>query len=105
MLLVIGVCRCAPPPGDITIAEIHRYRADVALLSPAGDAECGATKASILREAEGARAMAANAKQRILLADFSKIGPCSRVVVLRGEPHRSPDRQRQRGKDARTLRR
>lgn len=70
------VCATA---GDITIAEIHRYRADVALLSPVGvDAECGATSYD-LREAEVARAMAANAKQRILLADFSKIGLCSRV--------------------------
>ena len=60
-------------------SEIHRYRADVALLSPVGvDAECGATSYD-LREAEVARAMAANAKQRILLADFSKIGLCSRV--------------------------
>ena len=70
------VCATA---GDITIAEIHRYRADVALLSPVGvDAECGATSYD-LREAEVARAMAANVKQRILLADFSKIGLCSRV--------------------------
>ncbi len=81
-LLMLGgsvggpVCATA---GDITIAEIHRYRADVALLSPVGvDAECGATSYD-LREAEVARAMAANAKQRILLADFSKIGLCSRV--------------------------
>ena len=70
------VCATA---GDITIAEIHRYRADLALLSPVGvDAECGATSYD-LREAEVARAMAANTKQRVLLADFSKIGLCSRV--------------------------
>ena len=65
--------------GDITIAEIHRYRADFALLSPVGvDVECGATNYD-LREAEVARAMTANAKQLVLLADFSKIGLCSRV--------------------------
>lgn len=70
------VCATA---GDITIAEIHRYRADLALLSPVGvDAECGATNYD-LREAEVARAMTANAKQLVLLADFSKIGLCSRV--------------------------
>jgi DeoR/GlpR family transcriptional regulator of sugar metabolism len=70
------VCATA---GDITIAEIHRYRADLALLSPVGvDAECGATNYD-LREAEVARAMAASAKQLVLLADFSKIGLCSRV--------------------------
>ena len=70
------VCATA---GDITIAEIHRYRADLALLSPVGvDAEFGATNYD-LREAEVARAMTANAKQLVLLADFSKIGLCSRV--------------------------
>jgi DeoR/GlpR family transcriptional regulator of sugar metabolism len=70
------VCATA---GDITIAEIHRYRADLALLSPVGvDAEFGATNYD-LREAEVARAMAASAKQLVLLADFSKIGLCSRV--------------------------
>jgi len=70
------VCATA---GDITIAEIHRYRADLALLSPVGvDAEFGATNFD-LREAEVARAMAASAKQLVLLADFSKIGLCSRV--------------------------
>ena len=70
------VCATA---GDITIAEIHRYRADLALLSPVGvDAECGAPNYD-LREAEVARAMTANAKQLVLLADFSKIGLCSRV--------------------------
>jgi DeoR family fructose operon transcriptional repressor len=81
-LLMLGgsvggpVCATA---GDITIAEIHRYRADFALLSPVGvDAECGATNYD-LREAEVARAMTANAKQLVLLADFSKIGLCSRV--------------------------
>ncbi|MCW0207835.1 MAG: DeoR/GlpR family DNA-binding transcription regulator, partial [Achromobacter sp.] len=58
------VCATA---GEITIAEIHRYRADLALLSPVGvDAEFGATN-SYLREAEVARAMAANAKQLVLL--------------------------------------
>ncbi|QKH35817.1 DeoR/GlpR transcriptional regulator [Achromobacter pestifer] len=70
------VCATA---GDLTIAEIHRYRADLALLSPVGvDAEFGATNYD-LREAEVARAMAASAKQLVLLADFSKIGLCSRV--------------------------
>lgn len=65
--------------GEITIAEIHRYHADVALLSPVGvDAQCGATNFD-LREAEIARAMTANAKSLIILADYSKIGLCSRV--------------------------
>ena len=70
------VCATA---GGVTVAEIHRYRADSALLSPVGvDAECGATSYD-LREADVARAMADNARQRVLLADFSKIGACSRM--------------------------
>lgn len=70
------VCATA---GGVTVAEIHRYRADLALLSPVGvDAECGATSYD-LREADVARAMADNARQRVLLADFSKIGVCSRM--------------------------
>ena len=55
------VCATA---GGVTVAEIHRYRADLALLSPVGvDAECGATSYD-LREADVARAMADNARQR-----------------------------------------
>lgn len=66
--------------GDITVAEIHRYRADVALLSPVG-IHClhGATSFDH-HEAAIARAMAAQAQRLIVLADHSKIGQASRVV-------------------------
>lgn len=65
--------------GETTISEIHRYRADVALLSPVGiDAGHGATSFDA-REAEVARAMAANARRVVILADYSKIGLASRV--------------------------
>ncbi|WP_353189149.1 DeoR/GlpR family DNA-binding transcription regulator [Pandoraea pnomenusa] len=65
--------------GDTTIAELHRYRADVALLSPVGvDANYGATSYDH-QEAEVARAMVTNATQTFILADYSKIGLCSRI--------------------------
>lgn len=65
--------------GETTISEIHRYRADVALLSPVGvDARYGATSFD-QREAEVGRAMAANAQRVVILADYSKIGLASRV--------------------------
>ncbi|MFT4191154.1 MAG: DeoR/GlpR family DNA-binding transcription regulator [Comamonas sp.] len=66
--------------GDITVAEIHRYRADVALLSPVGlSGQHGATSFEH-HEATIARAMAQRAAKRIILADHSKIGQSSRVV-------------------------
>lgn len=66
--------------GAVTVAEIHRYRADVALLSPVGvHAQHGATSFEH-HEASVARAMAGQAQRLILLADHSKIGQVSRVV-------------------------
>lgn len=65
--------------GGTTILEISRYRADIALLSPVGvDAEHGATSFDH-READVARAMVANAKHVVILADHSKVGLVSRV--------------------------
>lgn len=65
--------------GDATIAELHRYRADVALLSPVGvDINYGATSYD-RQEAEIARAMVDNAAHTFILADYSKIGLCSRI--------------------------
>lgn len=69
----------AATQGDRTVAEIHRYRADVAMLAPTGvDARHGATHHD-LDLAEVARAMVANASQVILLADHAKVGVSSRV--------------------------
>ncbi|WP_437609284.1 DeoR/GlpR family DNA-binding transcription regulator [Erwinia sp. V71] len=66
--------------GDFTIAELLRYRADVALLSPVGIASsCGASSFAH-HEAAIAAAMVRNAKTSIILADSSKIGLASRVV-------------------------
>ncbi|MGE4526770.1 MAG: DeoR/GlpR family DNA-binding transcription regulator [Rhodospirillaceae bacterium] len=65
--------------GAATVAEIHRYRADFALLSPVGfDARYGATSFDP-REAEIARAMAENARAVAILADHAKIGAPSRI--------------------------
>ncbi|WP_341773709.1 hypothetical protein [Burkholderia gladioli] len=66
--------------GGAAIAEVHRFYADVALLSPVGvDALHGATS-FVQEEAEMADAMSRNARQTIVLADYSKIGVRSRVV-------------------------
>jgi len=66
--------------GEITVGEIMRYRADVALLSPVGiDAKSGATS-SHPHEAAIARAMVNQSKQCYLLADHSKLGVVSRTV-------------------------
>lgn len=70
--------------GATTILEIHRYRADVALLSPvAVDAEYGASSFDH-QEADVARAMVANADRVAILADHSKLGRVSRVGYCPG---------------------
>jgi DeoR family fructose operon transcriptional repressor len=66
--------------GSSTVLDIHRYRADLALLSPVGiDARHGATNYD-QSEAEVARAMVANANRVVILADYSKIGQRSRIA-------------------------
>ncbi|MBK0096813.1 DeoR/GlpR transcriptional regulator [Erwinia sp. S63] len=66
--------------GEITVGEICRYRADVALLSPVGiDAKNGASSFHP-HEAAIARAMVQQAARTFLLADHSKLGVISRTV-------------------------
>lgn len=81
-VVVLGGDFADNPPatyGAITINEIARYRADFAIVSPFGlDVSSGATSYNP-DEAEIARAMFANAKQRVILADYSKLGVASRV--------------------------
>lgn len=80
------------PHGDVpatygsgTINEIRRYHADLALLSPVGlSATHGATSYAH-DEAAVAQAMAAQAGERVLLADYSKVGVVSRVRYARPE--------------------
>ncbi|MBA0166599.1 MULTISPECIES: DeoR/GlpR family DNA-binding transcription regulator [Pectobacterium] len=66
--------------GDITINELQRYRADVALLSPVGVAVASGASSFAHHEAAIARAMVQHARTRMILADHSKIGTTSRVV-------------------------
>ncbi|WP_423761566.1 DeoR/GlpR family DNA-binding transcription regulator [Burkholderia sp. NLJ2] len=71
--------RAAATVGDGTVAEIFRYRADLALLSPVGvDSVRGATNYDRM-ETEVARAMVNNAAEVAILADFSKLGTNSRI--------------------------
>ncbi|SLM62607.1 MULTISPECIES: DeoR/GlpR family DNA-binding transcription regulator [Dickeya] len=66
--------------GALTVTEIQRYRADVALLSPVGIASQSGASSFSHHEAAIAGAMARGARQRIMLADNSKIGITSRVI-------------------------
>ncbi|MEJ5174435.1 DeoR/GlpR family DNA-binding transcription regulator, partial [Erwinia sp. MYb416] len=65
--------------GELTVGEIYRFRADVAVLSPVGlDAKHGASSFQP-HEAAIARAMTRQAGRLILLADHSKLGLNSRM--------------------------
>ncbi|PWC10572.1 DeoR/GlpR transcriptional regulator [Brenneria roseae subsp. americana] len=66
--------------GDLTIRELQRYRADVALLSPVGIASASGASSFAYHEAAIASTMVQYAKTRIILADNSKIGVTSRVI-------------------------
>ncbi len=66
--------------GEITVGEIIRYRADVALLSPVGiEAGCGASSFHP-HEAAIARAMVQQSTSCYLLADHTKLGVVSRTI-------------------------
>jgi len=66
--------------GDLTIAEIQRYSADVALLSPVGICAPHGASSYERSEAEVARAMVASARRCVILADHSKVGQRSRIA-------------------------
>ena len=67
--------------GDLAMAEMARYRPDIAFFSTVAlDAEYGASSFH-LPEAEFARAMLANAKRVVMLADSSKLGTLNRVKI------------------------
>lgn len=66
--------------GDTTIAEIYRYNADIAFLSPVGITSRDGAMSFSRHEAAVARAMTLRAKQCVILADNSKVGVPSRIV-------------------------
>lgn len=71
--------------GELTVDEIYRFRADVAVLSPVGlDAKHGASSFQP-HEAAIARAMTRQAGRLILLADHTKLGLNSRMNYARIE--------------------
>jgi DeoR family fructose operon transcriptional repressor len=75
----------AATQGEHTVAQIHRYRADAALLFPTGvDARHGATHHD-LGSAEVARAMVANSSRVLVLADDTRIGAGARVSYCSAE--------------------
>lgn len=65
--------------GELTLSEIARFNADVAVMSPVAlHPEHGAANFD-LHEAEVARAMIAQSAKLIMLADHDKLGATSRV--------------------------
>jgi DeoR/GlpR family transcriptional regulator of sugar metabolism len=81
-VIVLGGTPSERAPATIganTVAEIARYRADFALISPtAVNSQYGACDYDY-RETEVARCMVEHAEQVVILADFSKIGAASRA--------------------------
>lgn len=67
--------------GEQTVAEIGRLQVDWAMVSPVGfDAANGAMD-YLWNEATVARAMLSRARQRVVLADASKLGQVSRIQI------------------------
>jgi DeoR family transcriptional regulator, fructose operon transcriptional repressor len=67
--------------GELTLSQIDRFRADIAIISPtAVQVESGVMYYE-LHESEVARAMANRARQTFVLADSSKISATSRVIM------------------------
>ncbi|MCY4745339.1 DeoR/GlpR family DNA-binding transcription regulator [Pelomonas sp. UHG3] len=67
--------------GEQTVAEIGRLAVDWAMVSPVGvDAASGAMD-YLWSEATVARAMLSRARQRVVLADSSKLGQASRIQI------------------------
>lgn len=81
VFLLGGVIVHEPPEtgGASTINDIHRFKADLALLSPFGVDINGAATNFFEHTGEIARAMVANSAGVVLIADHSKIGVTSRV--------------------------
>lgn len=71
--------------GAATVAEIQRYRADLALLSPVGMHPLEGASDFDLEEGAVAQAMAQAAERRVILADHSKIGVRSRMRFCAAE--------------------
>jgi DeoR family fructose operon transcriptional repressor len=69
--------------GELTIAEIGRHRADIAILSPVAIDLLEGVTYHALSEAAIARAMIQGAARIMLLADHTKLGRISRAVVCR----------------------
>jgi DeoR/GlpR family transcriptional regulator of sugar metabolism len=67
--------------GELTIAEIGRFRADVAVLSPVGVDPVGGVTYHLFIEAEIARTMMRHAGLTLWLADHTKLGQTNRAAV------------------------
>ncbi|MGX9418193.1 DeoR/GlpR family DNA-binding transcription regulator [Vibrio sp. WJH972] len=66
--------------GEVTVTELCRYRADIALLSPVGVSLNSGASSYSHHEAAIASTMVSHAKSTYILADNSKFGVTSRIV-------------------------
>ena len=87
-LVLLGGTLVSDVPGTygaMTLAEVERFRADMAFVAPVAlDAAEGAFDFE-LHEAEVAGAMVAQARQAVMLVDHGKLGVTSRVRYCRPE--------------------
>ncbi|MFG6489638.1 DeoR/GlpR family DNA-binding transcription regulator [Roseateles sp. BYS78W] len=67
--------------GEQTVAEIGRLQVDWALVSPVGFDAINGAMDYLWNEATVARAMLSRARQRVVLADASKLGQASRIQI------------------------
>ncbi|MFW2541787.1 DeoR/GlpR family DNA-binding transcription regulator [Primorskyibacter sp. 2E107] len=81
-VLLLGGRMAADVPatvGELTLAEIRRFHVDLCFSAPVAVHPAKGAYFYDLQEAEIAIAMAAQAQQRIILADHGKLGETSRV--------------------------
>lgn len=69
--------------GELTLADIERFMADVAFISPVAVHPAAGAMNYALNEAEVARAMIRRSHKTVVLADHSKLGETSRVSVCK----------------------
>ncbi len=67
--------------GELTLANIERFMADMAFISPVAVHPVAGAMNYALNEAEVARAMIRRSRKTVVLADHSKLGQTSRVSV------------------------
>lgn len=86
-LLLGGTPHCDVPCtyGELTLSEIDRFLADIAIISPVAYHSVRGASSYELHEAEVARTMIRNSRRCIMLCHSEKVGEESRVTICRPE--------------------